>query len=76
MTTGKKKWTWSEEAKQAQSERMKQIHMQKRRSKGQTEAWRGAETRKDRARRDMKTAWAMSKARVLLKIGKFQIIWG
>ena len=76
MTTGKKKWTWSEEAKQAQSERMKQIHMRKRRGQGQSEAWRDADDRKDRARRDMKEAWAMRKARVLFRVGKFQIIWG
>ena len=71
-----KKWNWSEESRAAHSERMRAIWKAKRMSEGQRKAWTGANERRVKAKRDLKSAWDMSKATVLLKIGKFQIIWG
>lgn len=71
-----KKLNWSETQEAARSQSMKDAWNAKRMSEGKRKVLDGAGVRKELARRDMKAAWAMRKARVLLKIGKFQIIWG
>jgi hypothetical protein len=71
-----KKWNWSEAQKAAHSKRMKEAWKSKRMSEGQRKGWDGAEDRRNAARRRMVAAWDMSKAKVLVKLGKFKIIWG
>jgi hypothetical protein len=67
---------WSDEARAAQSERIKKSWEQRRRSQGQKKAWKDADERKKKMSKSMKDAWASCKAKTLFKLGKFRIMWG
>ena len=67
---------WSDEARAAQSERIKKVWEQRRRSEGQKKAWKDAGERKKKMSKSMKNAWASCKAKTLFKLGKFRIMWG